>query len=144
MIITTFILTLTWVNNQPHSWLESCTGSTPKLSFKTMIIIIFIITLTQVNQSNDLDLNQEPGLCPESTFELGFKTILIIVFILICSSWTILKPRVFYNNILKIKNKKILFRNMSPCASYFENIKIYFKIIKNIYLFSYFYIYFFN
>ena len=48
MIITIFILTLTWVNDlDPQPYLGS------KLSFKTITIIIFIFTLAWVNGQHD-------------------------------------------------------------------------------------------
>jgi len=46
MIITTFVLTLTRINDQTYSWLGPCPVSTFKLGFKAMIITTFIFTLT--------------------------------------------------------------------------------------------------
>ena len=45
-MIIIFIFMLIYVNGKPSLWLEPGLGSTSKLSFKTMIIIIFIFMLT--------------------------------------------------------------------------------------------------
>jgi hypothetical protein len=45
---------LTWVNSQLELWPEPGIGLTPESSFKIMIIIIFIFSLTQVNGQPDL------------------------------------------------------------------------------------------
>jgi len=88
MIIITFFL----------CWLESCLESTTELSFKSIITTTFIFMLTQVNSS-------QPDPWP-STLELSFKTMIIIILIIVYFSWTILELRVFYKDILEIKNKK--------------------------------------
>jgi hypothetical protein len=59
--------------------------------------------LTRVNLCQP---DQRPELYSISTSELSFKTMIIIIFILTCLSWIILELRVFYNDILKIKNDK--------------------------------------
>jgi hypothetical protein len=82
--------------------------STLNLGFKTIIITIFILTLTHVNPTRDPNLNQWPELCLISISGLNFKTIIIIIFIFIFIylSWTILELRVFYKDILRGKNNK--------------------------------------
>ena len=47
-----------------------------------------------------------PGLCPESSLELSFKIMIIIIFIFTCFSWIILELKVFYNDILEMKDNK--------------------------------------
>ena len=48
---------LTRVNDQPHTWFESCPGLTLESSFKTITMTIFIFTLTQVNPYNQLNFH---------------------------------------------------------------------------------------
>ena len=62
--------------------------------------------LTRVNPAREMNLDQWPEFCFRSTLKLGFKTIMIIIFILRCLSWTIIELRVFYKDILEIKNNK--------------------------------------
>jgi len=109
MIITIFVLMLTWINGQPHSWTRSCPRSTPKLDFKTMTITIFIFTLTRVNPTHDMRLDQWPSLCLGSSPELSFKSTIITICILTCRSWIILELKVFYKDILRIKIINIVF-----------------------------------
>jgi len=45
--------------------------------------------------------------------ELNFKTMIIIIFIITCFSKIILELNVFYKDILRIKNKKYSFEDMS-------------------------------
>jgi hypothetical protein len=66
------------VNDQPGSWPELSLGSTPKSGFKSMIITIFILILTQVN--GQLDPSLIFGL--KLILESGFKSMIITIFIL--------------------------------------------------------------
>ena len=113
MIIIIFILTLTQVNGQPHSWTRPCPKLTFESRFKTMIIIIYFYA--ELDQS---DLWPRPRsmtrLYLVSTFELSFKTIKIIICIPTCLSWTIFKLKFVYNDILGIKIRNIVFKDMSP------------------------------
>jgi hypothetical protein len=110
IIITIFVFKLTWVNNQLHSWLVSCLKLIPESDFKIKIITTFILTLNRVNSS----LDQWPGLCHGLTSGLSFKTIIIIIFFITYLSWTILELKVFYNDILWLKNNKYYLLKISP------------------------------
>ena len=90
MIITFFVFTLTWINDQPRYWLGPYLKSTPKLDFKTLIITSSFFTLTRVNLIYGLGLDHWPKLCPGSAPKLNFKIIIITIFIIICLSWIIL------------------------------------------------------
>jgi hypothetical protein len=104
MIIIIFILYWLGSTQLDHSnmWPEPYLGSTPESSFKIMIRIIFALMLTQVNNQP----HSWPGLCSKSTIELSFKIIIITIFILTCIRGIFLKLRVFYKDILGIKNNK--------------------------------------
>jgi hypothetical protein len=65
--------------------------------------------LIWVNPTRDPGLDQWPDICSGSTPELGFKTIIIIIFILTCLRWIILELKVFYKDILWMKNNKYCF-----------------------------------
>ena len=62
----------------PDTWSKFYYGSTTESSFKTMIIIIFILMLTRVNDQP----HSWSGPCPGSTLESDFKTMVITTFIL--------------------------------------------------------------
>jgi hypothetical protein len=103
MIITTFILCwlrLTQVD-LPNIWHGSYPESTLKLSFKTMIIIIFIFMFTEVNGELYLWLEH----CPGSILESDFKIIIIIIFIF---------KLTLVNRSLNIKDPFIFFINFYP------------------------------
>ena len=53
-----------------------------------------------------INLSLRFELCPEFTPKLSFKIMIIIIFIFTCLYWIILELRVFYNNLLGIKNNK--------------------------------------
>jgi len=81
MIIIVFILILTWLNLGWPSWLvtRALAWSTPKSSFKTVIITTFIFALTWVNDQRNSWLRSYPG----SILKSCFKTMIIIIFIII-------------------------------------------------------------
>jgi hypothetical protein len=87
-------------------WPKSYSGLTLELGFKIMIINTFIFTLIWFNPTHDLGLDWWLELCLGLTLELSFKIMIIIIFFLTCFSWIILELRVFYKDILEIKNKK--------------------------------------
>jgi len=73
---------LKWINriDSPNSWPKLYLGSTPELSFKTIIITIFIHTLTRVNSCWPSWL--VTWALPRSTPVSGFKIMIITTFIL--------------------------------------------------------------
>jgi len=73
-----------------------------------MIITNFIFTLTWVNKDHISFYKSTP--------KLGFKTTIITIFIFTCLNWAILELKVFYNDILGIKNN-IVYEDM--CYLYF-------------------------
>jgi len=87
-------------------WPKSYFRLTLKLSFKIMIINTFIFTLIWFNSTHDLGLDWWLELCLGLTLELSFKIMIITIFFLTYFSWIILELKVFYKDILEIKNKK--------------------------------------
>jgi len=85
IIITTFILILTWLYwpgsirvDPPNLWPGLCPESTSKLGFKITIIIIFVFLLNWVNGER----KQWLVPCPRSTIELDFTTLIVTIFII--------------------------------------------------------------
>ena len=111
-----------------------------------MIITTFIFILTRVNLTCDSGLNEWLGLCSESTPELVFKTMIITIFMIRCLSWTILKLRVFYRDILGTKIINIVSGDCHIYISCFENTEIHFKISHKrfIFIFMSLFLFFFN
>jgi hypothetical protein len=129
IIIIIFILMLTWVNGHFNLCPESYPKSTFKLNFKIIIIITFSIRIKVVIiiilKPNFIGFafDQWLSFAPDRPSNCILKLYPYIT----CFNWIFLKLKVFYNDILKIKNNTL-------------NIKIHFKIISKTNLFLYHYL----
>ena len=96
-----------------------------KLSFKTIIITIFIFTLTRVNGPN-----LWPGFSYELTLKLGFKTIIITTFILTLTHVNGPDPQPGSSLDSSFKTIIITFSLGSTLESSFKTMIIIFLILK--------------